>query len=209
MKWFVEANHVEGWNDPRFPTVQGIMRRGLTVEAMKLFMLEQGPSKNTNLMEWDKLWAFNKNAIDPIAPRYTAIVKSSAVKLFIENGPDQIEAKSVPLHPKNDSLGSKALICGKEVWLERDDADTVVEGEKVALRNYGKVEILKKVDDNGVLTLVGRLDPLDKDFKKVKVFTWVTSDDDTTVEVNLVEFGHLITKQKVEENDDVRNLVNT
>lgn len=101
MKWFVESGHAEGWNDPRFPTVQGIMRRGLTVEALKQFMLEQGPSKNTNLMEWDKLWALNKSIIDPIAPRYTAIVKSSAVKLTLENGPEQPEAKSVPLHPKN------------------------------------------------------------------------------------------------------------
>jgi glutamyl-tRNA synthetase len=40
LKWFVEAGHVDGWNDPRFPTVQGIMRRGLSVEAMKQFMLE-------------------------------------------------------------------------------------------------------------------------------------------------------------------------
>lgn len=60
LKWFVESGHADGWYDPRFPTVQGIMRRGLTVEALKLFMLEQGPSKNTNLMEWDKLWALNK-----------------------------------------------------------------------------------------------------------------------------------------------------
>ena len=50
------------------------MRRGLCTEAMKLFMLEQGASKNTNLMEWDKLWSINKTCIDNIAPRYTAIV---------------------------------------------------------------------------------------------------------------------------------------
>jgi len=49
LNWFVEKNHVDDWDDPRFPTVQGIMRRGLTVEALKQFMLEQGPSKNTNL----------------------------------------------------------------------------------------------------------------------------------------------------------------
>ena len=46
---------VEGWNDPRFPTVQGILRRGLTVETLREFMLLQGPSKNTNFMEWDKV----------------------------------------------------------------------------------------------------------------------------------------------------------
>jgi glutamyl-tRNA synthetase len=102
LKWFVEASIADGWMDPRFPTVQGIMRRGLTVEALKQFMLEQGPSKNTNLMEWDKLWATNKDIIDPVTPRYTAIVKNSACRLFIENGPDVPEARSHPLHPKNE-----------------------------------------------------------------------------------------------------------
>ena len=87
LKWFVEANIADGWYDPRFPTFQGIMRRGVTVEALKNFMLEQGPSKNTNLMEWDKLWAMNKDIIDPTTPRYTAIVKSNACLLHIENGP--------------------------------------------------------------------------------------------------------------------------
>jgi len=43
-------------------------------------------------MEWDKLWAINKDIIDPIAPRYTAIVKSNAVKLVLDNGPAQLEA---------------------------------------------------------------------------------------------------------------------
>ena len=57
-------------------------------------MLEQGPSKNTNLMEWDKIWALNKQVIDPVAPRYTAIVKETAVKLVVENGPDVPEARS-------------------------------------------------------------------------------------------------------------------
>lgn len=90
MKWFVESGHADGWYDPRFPTVQGIMRRGLTVEALKIFMLEQGPSKNTNLMEWDKLWALNKQIIDPIAPRYNAIVKSTAAKVVLENVSDEI-----------------------------------------------------------------------------------------------------------------------
>ena len=85
---------VEGWNDPRFPTVQGIMRRGLCVEAIKQFMLEQGPSKNTNLMEWDKLWALNKDLVDVTAPRYTAIVKETACKLVVENGPEPPEARS-------------------------------------------------------------------------------------------------------------------
>lgn len=76
-------------------------------------------------MEWDKLWALNKQYIDPIAPRYTAIVKDSAAKVILENIQEEIEAKSVPLHPKNDAIGSKALIFGKYCWIEKDDADSI------------------------------------------------------------------------------------
>jgi glutamyl/glutaminyl-tRNA synthetase len=55
LRWFVNNGMVDGWYDPRFPTVQGILRRGIIVKTLKDFMLAQGPSKNTNLMEWDKV----------------------------------------------------------------------------------------------------------------------------------------------------------
>lgn len=203
LKWFVESGHADSWYDPRFPTVQGIMRRGLTIEALKLFMLEQGPSKNTNLMEWDKLWALNKQYIDPIAPRYTAIVKDSAAKLILENMPEEIEAKSVPLHPKNDAVGSKALIFGKYSWIEKSDAFDIKEGEKIALRNYGKVLVTRREVVDGVTTLYGTFDHEDKDFKKAKVITWICADDSTTIDVELIEYGPLIRKKKIEENDNV------
>lgn len=78
LAWFVSEGIADGWNDPRFPTVQGMMRRGLNPESLKRFMLEQGPSKNTNLMEWDKIWAYNKEAIDGKSGRFTAIVKETS-----------------------------------------------------------------------------------------------------------------------------------
>lgn len=98
------------------------MRKGMTVEALKEFMLEQGPSRNTSLMEWDKIWANNKQIIDPIAPRYTCIGKDTACKLIIENVSVATEARSQPLHPKNPAVGSKAVIYGRECYIERDDA---------------------------------------------------------------------------------------
>jgi glutamyl-tRNA synthetase len=209
LKWFVEEGIADGWYDPRFPTVQGIMRRGLTVEALKQFMLEQGPSKNTNLMEWDKLWALNKDIIDPTTPRYTAIVKSTACKLFIENGPATPEARSQTLHPKNESIGSKAVIYGRELWVEKDDAVAIEVGEKVTLMKWGNVTITKKdIAADGNPVLFGTVDEADKDFKKTKKLTWVCADPDTTVEITLTEFDHLINKKKVEENDDVKQLVN-
>ncbi|GKA62243.1 glutamate--tRNA ligase, cytoplasmic [Tanacetum coccineum] len=66
LLWFVENEMVEGWDDAHFPTMQGMVRRGLKMEALIQFILEQGPSKNLNLMEWDKLWSINKKIIDPV-----------------------------------------------------------------------------------------------------------------------------------------------
>lgn len=74
---------------------------------------------------------------------------------------------------------------------------------------WGNVTITSKAtSDDGSLILRGTVDPEDKDFKKTKKITWVSSDPDTTFEVTLVEFDHIITKKKIEEADKVEDLVN-
>lgn len=70
LTWFVNEGLVDGWDDPRFPTVRGILRRGMTVEGLKQFIIAQGSSKSVVFMQWDKIWAFNKKVIDPVAVRY-------------------------------------------------------------------------------------------------------------------------------------------
>ena len=100
----------------------------MTSEALKTFMLEQGPSRNTVNMEWDKIWAVNKQILDPVVPRYTCINKASAIKLTIENGPEVPEARSQPLHPKNAAIGSKAVMYGRNLIIERADAEGIEEG---------------------------------------------------------------------------------
>lgn len=67
---------MDGWDDPRMPTVAGILRRGMTAEGLRQFILAQGSSRSSAQMEWDKIWAFNKKVIDPVAPRYTALFMS-------------------------------------------------------------------------------------------------------------------------------------
>ena len=209
LKWFVEEGIADGWEDPRFPTVQGIMRRGMVPAALKRFMLEQGPSKNTNLMEWDKLWAYNKEAIDNEAPRYTAIVKETSARLIVDNGPETIRAETHPLHQKNADLGNKAVLYGKNLLLEAGDATDIEVGEKITLMKWGNCTISKKeVDADGFITLHGDVDPEDKDYKKTKKVTWITEDPASTFEITLVELDHLITKKKVEDGDVVKDIVN-
>lgn len=81
LHWFVDQNLVTGWDDPRFPTVRGIRRRGLTLDALRTYMLAQGPSQAQMLLEWDGIWAANKKVIDPIVPRFWAIVKEKRYAL--------------------------------------------------------------------------------------------------------------------------------
>ena len=61
-------------------------------------------------MEWDKLWAYNKDVIDAHASRYTAIVKETTSKLHLVNGPKEFTSTQHPLHPKNEKLGSKSVL---------------------------------------------------------------------------------------------------
>jgi len=100
LKWFVETKLVDGWTDPRFPTVQGILRRGIRTQTLKDFMLAQGPSKSTNLMEWDKIYALNKDIVDPTAKRLFAVGTEKGVPVFIENMTENIKEVTVDWHPK-------------------------------------------------------------------------------------------------------------
>ena len=160
-------------------------------------------------MEWDKIWAYNKDVIDPITPRYTAVVKETSSKLIISNAPAAIRGETHPLHPKNADIGEKVVLYGKELLLESGDAQDIAVGEKITLRNWGNCVISKKdIDDNGYITLCGDINPEDKDFKKTKKLTWVAYDPNTNFEITLVEYDHLITKKKVEEDESVKDIVN-
>jgi glutamyl-tRNA synthetase len=75
LKYLVEKGVVNGWDDPRFPTVRGIRSRGMTVKGLKDYIIGQGASQMQLALEWDSIWTTNKKVIDPIAPRYWAIAE--------------------------------------------------------------------------------------------------------------------------------------
>jgi len=105
-------------------------------------------------------------------------------------------------------LGNKAVTYGQNCFIEMDDAKDIVEGEKVTLMKWGNCTIHKRVEEGGKVTLYGKIDEADQDFKKTKKLTWLCNDPNTMVEVNIVEYAHLINKQKVEDGDKVEDLVN-
>ncbi len=122
LTWFVETGRVEGWNDPRMPTVQGILRRGMRIEALKEYILSQGASKNITFQEWDKIWTINKKLIDPVCPRHTAIEEDGKVLLTLEDGPSEPEVVTVPRHKKYPPAGEEwEEDDGKSEGMWRDD----------------------------------------------------------------------------------------
>ena len=175
LQWFVESKRVEGWNDPRFPTVRGVIRKGIRVETLTEFMLEQGPSKRSNLMEWEKLWAINKRIIDPICPRYSAVRVEKASRINIENIPAEPEAVSVPMSKLNLALGERPLWKSNVALIDFIDADTLVKvGEKITLMNWGNVLIkTKELQADGSYLITGDYLADDKDFKKTNKITWL------------------------------------
>lgn len=183
LTWFVDTGKVDGWDDPRFPTFRACVRKGIRVETLIEFMLEQGPSKRANLMEWEKIWAINKRIIDPICPRYAAVSVNKASKIIVTNGPKKPEAISVMNNKLNADLGERPLMKSNELLIEFDDADQlVVVGEKITLMNWGNFLIhTKDLQQDGSYLMTAEYLPEDKDFKKTKKITWLANNTNLLV----------------------------
>ena len=209
LKWFVETGRVEGWNDPRFPTVQGIIRRGLLPQALKDFCLEQGASKKNNLMEWDKIYAINRNYIDPIAKRYFAVSVEGAVKLVIDNIDDKVEEVEVDWHQKNEELGKRIQKRYKELVIEKEDSKLVKEGQKLTLVKWGN-SVVEKIEKEGedIKCIHVKLTPEDEDFKKTLKCHWIPMKEGLYTKAVIREYGHLITEKKLEDNMKIEDVVN-
>jgi glutamyl-tRNA synthetase len=172
------------------------------------FMLEQGPSKRANLMEWEKIWAINKRIIDPICPRYSAVSVEKASKIIVTNGPKEPEVITVLCNKLNPALGERPQWKSNELLIEFDDADQIVAGEKVTLMNWGNFQIhTKEAQPDGSFLLTAEYLPEDKDFKKTKKLTWLANNTNLLV-ANLFEFDHLMKSPKIEETDKFEDLVN-
>lgn len=207
LTWLVDEKLVDGWDDPRMPTVQGILRHGLTVEGLKQFIIAQGSSKAIVFMEWDKIWAFNKKHLDPLVPRYTAIEQRDAVTVELV-GYDGSHVIDIALHPKDSNLGSRKVQVSKELLIEQVDAVQLKEGEVATFLSLGNVKINKvEKNENGkVESIKASLDLDNKDFKKTLKTTWLNKG--ATQVAKLVYYDHIITKSVLGKDEDFKEFVN-
>ncbi|XP_063706944.1 bifunctional glutamate/proline--tRNA ligase [Culicoides brevitarsis] len=204
LTWFVEQGLVDGWDDPRMPTVRGVLRRGMTVEGLKQFIIAQGSSKAVVFMEWDKIWSFNKKVIDPIAPRYTALEKENTVVVNVSGA--KLEKISVAAHPKNADVGLKDVWVGPKILIDHIDALELKEGENTTFINWGNLMINKVNKANGKVTSVdASLNLENKDYKKTLKLTWLCQTNEADYPPTYcVYFDHIISKPVLGKDEDFK-----
>jgi len=120
----VNEKRVNGWDDPRMPTIVGLRRRGYTPEAIQLFAERIGVTKSDSWIDYSTLEGALRDTLDPIAPRAMAVL--DPVKLVLTNwdevmGAGKLDDCSAPVHPHHPEQGTRNFKIGKEVWIERTD----------------------------------------------------------------------------------------
>ncbi len=141
----VNEGRVDGWDDPRMPTIVGIRRRGYTPESIQLFCDRVGVAKSDSWIDMSTLEGAVRDDLDARAARGVAVL--DPLKLILDNYPeDQSEECSAPVHPKQPELGKRVFPLSRELWIEREDFNEnppkgyfrLFPGNKVRLR-YGYV----------------------------------------------------------------------
>eukprot|EP01090_Pellita_catalonica_P004136 TRINITY_DN1397_c0_g1_i2.p1 TRINITY_DN1397_c0_g1~~TRINITY_DN1397_c0_g1_i2.p1 ORF type:complete len:785 (-),score=122.53 TRINITY_DN1397_c0_g1_i2:42-2330(-) len=208
LQKFVDSGLVDGWDSPAFPTVRGVFRRGLTLEALQTFIYSQGSSHRETLQDMNKLWALNKQLIDRQIKRFSAVPADAKVKLVLSNGPDKVEHSTALWCKQNPDLGKKTKIHTKSIWIAQDDAKLLKNGEEFTLMDWGNCVVEKIVKEGDTITqLEGKLN-VGGDYTKTKwKLTWVPIVDDL-VPVDLVEYGNLVTVERLEKGQNFEDFIN-
>ena len=120
LKTLVENKHVEGWDDPRMPTISGFRRRGYTPEAIRNFMEEVGVAKRDNVMDVAKLESSLRSDLNQRSLRRMAVL--NPLKVVITNYPeDKEELVTAKNNPEDESTGTRELPFSRELYIEKDD----------------------------------------------------------------------------------------
>ncbi|MEQ8035499.1 glutamine--tRNA ligase/YqeY domain fusion protein [Xanthomonas campestris] len=198
----VEEQLVDGWDDPRMYTLQGLRRRGYTPAAMRLFVDRVGISKQNSLIDFSVLEGCLREDLDAAAARRMAVIEP--LKLVLTNLPEgHTETLQFSNHPKDESFGTREVPFARELWIEREDFAEVppkgwkrlVPGGEIRLRGAGiaRVDEVIKNADGDIVELRGWLDPesrpgMEGANRKVKgTIHWVSAVHAVDAEIRLYD----------------------
>ena len=202
LRQLVEEGHVNGWNDPRMPTLSGLRRRGYTPEAIRNFVTAAGVSRTNGIVELAMLEHFVREDLNKRAPRVMAVLRP--LKVVIDNYPeDQIEEMDAVNNPEDASAGTRKIPFSRELYIEQDDFREVpppkyfrlTPGREVRLR-YGYLVTctgVVKNDQGEVVEVHCTYDPATRggntpDGRKVKsTIHWVSAAKAVDAEVRIYE----------------------
>ena len=120
LKQLVDENIVDGWDDPRMPTISGLRRRGYTPESIRNFCQAIGVAKNNSIVDAQMLDYFLREDLQTKAP--TAMAVTKPLKVIITNYPEgKTEMLPIPNNPKNPELGTREVPFSREIYVEQDD----------------------------------------------------------------------------------------
>lgn len=120
LKLLVDENVVDGWDDPRMPTVSGLRRRGFTPESIRTFCREIGVTKSSGVIDFKYLEHFLREDLKLKAPRTMGVLKP--LKVVITNYPEgQVEWLDAEVNPENPEMGVRQIPFSREIYIEQDD----------------------------------------------------------------------------------------
>ncbi|MCA2018752.1 glutamine--tRNA ligase [Vibrio tritonius] len=202
LNQLVTEKLVNGWDDPRMPTISGLRRRGFTPESMREFCKRIGVTKQDNMIEYGSLESCIRDDLNERAPRAMAVL--DPVKIVIENyDADKVEMLNIHNHPNKPEMGDREVPFTREVWIERDDFreeankkyKRLVLGKEVRLRGAYviKAERIEKDEQGNITTIyctydADTLGANPADGRKVKgVIHWVSVAKALPAEIRLYE----------------------
>jgi glutaminyl-tRNA synthetase len=199
----VKKEHVQGWDDPRMPTITGMRRRGFTPEAIRKFCTEIGVAKNDNLIDVSVLEHCVREDLNACAPRAMCVLHP--LRVVIDNYPESdVEQFEFANHPQRPEMGTRQVPFSREIYIERDDFmedppkkyHRLGPGLEVRLRNAYVIKLQSMVRDGQtgeVTDLHCTYDPATRnappaDGRKVQgVIHWVAADHCVPAEVRLYD----------------------
>ncbi|AVX19649.1 MAG: glutamine--tRNA ligase/YqeY domain fusion protein [Bacillota bacterium] len=223
LKLLVDNGIVDGWDDPRMPTIAGLRRRGYTPEAIREFCRAIGVAKSNSTVDYQMLEHFIREDLKLKAPRTMAILRP--LKVVITNYPEgQVEWLDAENNPENPEMGTRKIPFSREIYIEQDDFMEVpppkyhrlYPGNEVRLKHAYiiKCEEVIKDEAGNVVELRCTYDPTtksgqDTSGKKVKgTIHWVEANHALPAEFRLYEPLILEDDQEEEENKSFLERIN-